>query len=481
MRGRQEPYQAEAIMKSAKTTADRTGNWQVRVELPGTGPMRLQVTGKNTVTFRNVIAGDVWVCSGQSNMGMTMSWGVDNRQAEIEAADFPKIRLFTVKRTVAAEPTPILTGQWAECKPETVANFSAVAYFFGRHLHSELDVPIGLINTSWGGTPVESWMRAELLADDPDYESIRGRRAYYERSHPAAVKRYEEDLKKWEAGGRQGRRPRKPAEPQDNPWNPSGLYNGMIHPIIPFGIKGAIWYQGESNAGRAYQYRKLFPATIEDWRAQWGQGDFPFLFVQLANYHKLQQNPSEPQSWPELREAQTRALALPNTGMAVIIDIGEAADIHPGNKQDVGRRLGLAAQAIAYGQDIVYSGPMFDKVEFRGSKAAITFHHTGGGLTARDVELDDFVEQDGSNVPTKVPLKGKLGGFAVAGVDKKFVWAKATIEADKVVAWSDEVPEPVAIRYGWADNPACNLYNKEGLPASPFRTDDWPGVTIGKN
>jgi len=255
----------------------------------------------------------------------------------------------------------------------------------------------------------------------------------------------------------------------------------MIHPLIPFAVKGAIWYQGESNAGRAYQYRKLFPAMITDWRKQWKQGDFPFLFVQLANYRALQKNPSEAQTWPELREAQTMTLKLPATGMAVITDVGEAADIHPGNKQAVGRRLALAARHIAYGQDIVYSGPMFDSVKFQDGRAVVTFKNVGGGLVARDVELEDVVRENGRNVTVKVPVKGELKGFAVAGEDKKFAWAEATIDGDTIVLTSPEVPHPVAVRYGWADNPACNLFNKEGLPASPFRTDDWPGVTAGKN
>ena len=255
--------------------------------------------------------------------------------------------------------------------------------------------------------------------------------------------------------------PRKPQPPhisQNNPNVPTVLHNAMIHPLVPYGIRGAIWYQGESNASRAYQYRTLFPTMIHDWRTKWGQGDFPFLFVQLANWQAVKPKPAD-DNWAELREAQLMTLALPNTGMAVTIDIGEADDIHPRNKQDVGKRLGLAARRVAYGEKIVYSGPIYRSMRVEGNTVRLRFDHVGSGLVAKG---------------------GPLTGFAIAGADRKFVWADARIDGDTVVVSNDKVPSPVAVRYAWAINPVCNLYNKEGLPASPFRTDSWPGVTEGK-
>jgi sialate O-acetylesterase len=251
----------------------------------------------------------------------------------------------------------------------------------------------------------------------------------------------------------------RPPLPVNNQNAPTALYNGMLAPLIPYSIQGAIWYQGESNAGQAYQYRRLFPAMIQNWRNDWNEGDFPFLFVQLANFMAAKPDPSD-SAWAELREAQTMTLALPNTGMAVIIDIGDANDIHPKNKQDVGKRLALWALAKTYGKKLVYSGPIYKSMRIEGHNIILRFDHVGGGLVAMGGE----------------PLKG----FAITGADRKFVWADARIDGQTVVASSDKVPEPVAVRYGWADNPVCNLYDKEGLPATPFRTDDWPGVTANK-
>jgi sialate O-acetylesterase len=325
-------------------------------------------------------------------------------------------------------------------------------------------VPIGLIHTSWGGTPSEAWTRREILEKEPDAAPILERHDEAVAKYPEAKKEYEQKVEEWKKTAEQAKSENKPA-PQ-RPWpplgpghshSPSGLYNAMLAPLIPYGIKGAIWYQGETNAGRAYQYRKLFPAMIKNWRNDWGQGDFPFLFVQLANYMAVKPEPVE-SYWAELREAQLMTLDLPNTGMAVIIDIGEADDIHPRNKQDVGKRLALWSLAKSYGKELVYSGPIFKSMTIKNGKAILNFDHVGGGLIARPNE----------------PLKG----FAIAGADRKFVWADAKIEGNQIVVSSDKVINPVAVRYAWADNPVCNLYNKEGLPASPFRTDDWPGVTI---
>lgn len=444
-------------------TAARNGKWIYKMNPPEAGgPYEMTLSGKNTITIKNILVGEVWVCSGQSNMQMAVR-SSNNATEEIAAANYPNIRLFTVQRKVAQEPQSDCTGNWTSCSPETVPGFSAVGYFFGRELRQKLDVPVGLIHTSWGGTPAEAWTRRGVLKSDMDFRPILERYDTAVKRYPQAKKEYEKKVEEWKQavekakaeGTNPPRRPRSPFGP-GHPHSPSGLYNAMIAPLIPYGIQGAIWYQGESNAGRAYQYRKLFPAMIKNWRTDWGQGDFPFLFVQLANFMAVKPDPGE-SSWAELREAQLMTLALPNAGMATIIDIGEADDIHPKNKQDVGKRLALWALAKTYGKDLVYSGPLYKSMEKKGNQVVLHFDHIGSGLVAGGGE--------------------SLKGFAIAGADRKFVWADAHIEGDTVVVSSDQVPEPVAVRYAWADNPVCNLYNKEKLPASPFRTDQWPGVT----
>jgi len=445
--------------------ADETGKWQFAMAAPVVGgPYTITFEGKNTVTVKNILAGQVWVCSGQSNM----EWPVRNSansELEIANAKYPSIRLFTVEKAVADQPQEDCKGKWVECNPETVPGFSAVAYFFGRELHQALDQPIGLINTSWGGTPAEAWTSLPMLEENPNFEPILTRYKDAVAAYPQAMAKYKEDLGKWneaaakaKAEGKPtpGNRPGAPFGP-GHPHSPAGLYNGMIAPLMPYTISGAIWYQGESNAGRAYQYRELFPTMIKSWWNNWGQGDFPFLFVQLANFMEVKDTPGE-SAWAELREAQMMTLDIPNTGMAVIIDIGEAKDIHPKNKQDVGKRLALWALANTYDKDVVYSGPLYKSMEKNGDKILLHFDHCDGGLVAKGGE----------------PLKG----FAIAGEDRKFVWANATIEGNTVVVTSSEVANPLAVRYAWADNPVCNLYNKAGLPASPFRTDTWPGVTV---
>lgn len=447
-------------------TADRTGKWTFTINPPSTaGPHEITFSGKNTIKIKNILVGEVWVCSGQSNMQWSVRQSA-NAEQEIAEADYPNVRLFSVERKVADKPQTDCTGSWSECSPETVPGFSAVAYFFGRELHKELNVPIGLIHTSWGGTPAEAWTRRGVLESEADCMPILQRFDEAIAKYPEEKKKYDESLIQWkeavEKAKAEGKEPpRRPAPPfgPGNPHSPAGLYNAMVAPLIPYGIQGAIWYQGESNADRAYQYRKLFPAMIKNWRADWGQGDFPFLFVQLANFTAIEPEPVD-SAWAELREAQLMTLALPNTGMAVIIDIGEANDIHPKNKQDVGKRLALWALAKTYGKDLVYSGPIYKSMRIEGDKIVLDFEHIGSGLVAGGGE----------------PLKG----FAVAGADHKFVWADAKIDGKTVVVSSTEVSEPAAVRYGWANNPICNLYNKEGLPASPFRTDDWPGITGDK-
>ena len=467
-------------------TADKNGKWSLVMTPPKTaGPYEMTFSGKNTTTIKNILVGEVWVCSGQSNMQMSVRTSA-NAEQEIAEADYPNIRLFTVQRKVAEQPQTDCVGSWQLCSPQTIPGFSAVAYFFGRELHQRLDVPVGLIHTSWGGTPAEAWTRRDVLESEADCAPILQRFDEAIANYPEAKKEYDENINKWKEAAEKAKsegkeppkRPRPPFGP-GNPHSPAGLYNAMIAPLIPYGIQGAIWYQGESNAGRAYQYRTLFPAMITNWRTDWSQGDFPFLFVQLANFMAVSPEPVD-SAWAELREAQLMTLALRNMGMAVIIDIGEANNIHPKNKQDVGKRLALWALAKTYGKKLVYSGPIYklmkiekhdilrhaiargEKIEKRDTECVIRlfFDHVGNGLVARGGE----------------PLKG----FAVAGADRKFVWADAKIDGNTVVVSSDEVSKPAAVRYGWANNPVCNLYNKEGLPASPFRTDEWPGITVDK-
>jgi sialate O-acetylesterase len=575
----------------------RDGKWKVKLpSFDYGGPYTMTVSGRNKIVFDNVMIGEVWIASGQSNMEWQLSQS-KNAEEEIAAAAYPNIRLFQVPRTVAQFPQDdISSGEWKACTPENVAGFSAVAYFFGRELHRKLNVPIGLIHSSWGGTVAETWISTETIENDPDFaEPLKNLRSMdmetYEQEQRERVKQlfggkipaedsglvngqpvwsaidlddgnwkslvvpkyweeqgyaqidgvawYRKEIKlteeqskstatlhlgkvddsdiTWingiEVGKTEGFYDKdriytidaKYLRPGPNmlvvrvhdtggnggiwgdpknqflaigsekveisgDWNfriskatissvnvgpnsyPTLLFNGMINPIVPYGIKGAIWYQGESNATRAKQYQRIFPALITDWRKHWNQGDFPFLFVQLANYMKAPEIPGE-SAWAELREAQTMTLSLPNTGMAVAIDIGEANDIHPRNKQDVGLRLSLNALKIAYGKDIVHSGPVFKSVEIKDNKAVVTFDHVGSGLMVKD-------------------RYGYVKGFTLAGTDGKHHWAKAQIISNnQIEIWADAVLNPVAIRYGWADNPDdVNLYNKEGLPAIPFRS-----------
>ncbi len=588
--------------RSATTRANAEGKWQVRLgPFSAGGPFTLTVQGEEIVTLTNVLVGDVWICSGQSNMEMGI--GAINAPEDIAQANYPHIRLYTVPKKVALQAETNVMSAWQVCTPETVAaggwgGFTAVGYFFGRDLHRELDVPIGLIHTSWGGTIAEAWTSAKALKKMPDFapaveaiEQMAGKdapdlhqliEAWYQKNDPgsAAVPGWADaDFKdgewqtmtlptQWETAGLaefdgivwfrkefelpaawagkdawlnlgpiddrdttyvngvavggldswlDGRRYRVPGQllksgrnviavrvldtggsggvygkPSDlklsldgdnsstpislaGPWRylastplakttsqPPGtasnnpnvvtvLYNGMIAPLVPFGIKGAIWYQGESNAGRGRQYRTLLPTMITDWRSRFGVGKFPFFIVQLANFMAPKPEPSE-SAWAEVREAQLMtAQKLPKTGLAVAIDIGEAKDIHPKNKQEVGRRLALSALAIAYGRDLEYAGPVYRSMKTKGNQVRLRFDHVGGGLVAKG----------------GAPLQG----FAIAGADNKFVWADAVIDGKNVVVSSPQIDKPVAVRYGWADNPVCNLYNQDGLPASPFRTD----------
>lgn len=403
--------------KGGSATADEQGKWMVRLPpLPAGGPFTMTVKGNNTIMLDDVLVGEVWVCSGQSNMEWPVSKS-DNAEQEIAAADHPRIRLFHVERKKADSEQADVQGAWQICTPETVATFSAVAYYFGRDLEQRLDVPIGLIQSAWGGTPAEHWTPQAAFAADPSLAETS--------QHPHA---------------------------QNVMQTPSVLYNGMIAPLAPFAIQGVIWYQGESNVPMADHYKKLFTSMISSWRRAWGQGDFPFLYVQIApwKYENIKDWPTG--ASPRLREAQLKSLELKNTAMVVTMDIGDVDDIHPTNKQEVGRRLALAARALAYGEDLVYSGPIFKSMQIDGNKCTLQFDQAAGGLASKS---------------------GDLNGFEIAGEDRKFVPAVAQIKGETVVVESAEVPKPVAVRYAWKDDAQPNLFNAAGLPASPFRTDDW--------
>lgn len=598
--------------QKASTTANRDGKWQTKVgPLEVGGPYTMTITGPKTVTFSNILVGDVWICSGQSNMEMGIG-NVNNAEEEMNSGDYPKIRLFAQPRLVAGEPVQATGGSWQVCSPTALrtdgiwGGFSATGYFFGRKLHQDLGVPIGLIHTSWGGTVAQAWTNAKELGDKlpefrpfiqqldearkqklvaqktkvdpfaawyakndkgssttPGWESTNlddsgwksaevpgffQKSGYPEFDNVMSVVWYRKTVEvpqgatgeatlkfladdndtAWVNGVKVGSTdgyniPRKykvpagvlkpgknviairvtdtsapggiygdptnilletsesapialrgqwklklgtvitaqnplPATIQDNPNFPTVLYNGMIYPIIPFGIKGAIWYQGESNAGQAYQYRTLLPTMIQSWRNTWHEGDFPFYIVQLAGFGAKPDQPGN-DAWAELREAQwMTAQSVRNAGIATAIDIGESRDIHPKNKQEVGRRLALVAEAQAFKMPVEAFGPVYRSMKVEGSKIRLNFNHAEGGLSAKN---------------------GPLIGFAIAGDDHKWYWADAQVDGNTVVVSSSNVPHPVAVRYSWATYYESNLYNQAGLPAFPFRTDNWPGITGG--
>ncbi|MDX1932978.1 MAG: sialate O-acetylesterase [Capsulimonadales bacterium] len=597
----------EVAGKRASGVADATGRWMAKLPpLPVGGPYSLKVTGPETRELTNILVGDVWVCSGQSNMEQGVAISADPEK-EIAAADYPQIRLLTVAHQVALSPQDTFVGRWAVCSPKTIASggwggFSATAYYFGRELNTRLKIPIGLIHTSWGGTIAEAWTSEEALNGLEDFRP-RVAQVVAERANRTTPEEFRKQVADWWARNDPGMKGdwRNPETADADwktmalpgPWEDRGLpgfdgivwfrrtvevpgdvagkeavlrlgpiddrdvtfvngvrvgstdlynidreykipagtlkpgrnviavsvldtggagglvgmpenlslsfggdstislagdwkyqvgeelkklpplpariggedpnvstvlYNGMVAPLIPLAIKGAIWYQGESNAGRAFQYRSLLPTLIRDWRRRFGVGEFPFYIVQLANWQARQTQPGD-DAWAELREAQAMtARTVGNSGMAVTIDIGEAEDIHPKNKQDVGKRLALQALKKTYGQkNLVASGPVYTGMTKANGEIRLKFDEVGGGLIVRG---------------------GALEGFAIAGQDRRWVWAEARIDGRDVVVSSSKVPEPVAVRYAWGINPLGNLFNAEGLPASPFRTDDWPGITV---
>jgi len=434
-------------------TADKLGRWSAFLP-PGRegGPFTLAVEGRNRIQLTDILVGDVWIASGQSNM----EWPVgrsDNGEEEGKAARHPRIRLFRVEHRVSDYPLEdVDAAPWVECSPESVADFSAVAYFFGRDLETRLNIPIGLIESNWGGTPVDAWTSLDAIARDASLMPAIAAWAAMMNAQSSTLLEQQRRIEEWrrsvQAAEAKGTPP--PGQPwfpnMENSWQPAGLYNAMIAPLTRFPIRGAIWYQGESNASadRSPIYARLFQTMILDWRRAWDQGDFPFLFVQLANYKT-----SPESTWPELREAQLQTLGLTKTGMAVAIDIGNPDDIHPRNKQVVGKRLALAARAIEYGEGVEYSGPLFRQAVPEEGTIRVYFEHAASGLVARG---------------------GELKGFEISGADGRFQPAAAVIDGTSLVVSSPSVSAPIQVRYGWADNPSCNLYNADGLPASPFRS-----------
>lgn len=433
------------------TTADGNGDWQVFLDpLAVGGPYELTIRGSNEVRFSDVLVGEVWVCSGQSNM----QWWIkltNDPDLERIAANSPQIRMINFPQTGSQEVIWSHDRPWQVCSPETVSDFSAVGYLFARQLHQSLQVPIGMINNAWGGSSCEGWIDRNLLASDNRYVALMERWSMKEKEYADLASRSE--LNELESKRLQGLK-----DELSGNARPGNIYNGVLKSHLGYGIRGVIWYQGESNAKRAYQYRDMFPLMISNWRKEWGQGEFPFYWVQLADYRDENPNPME-SDWAELREAQTMTMSkLSRTGEAVIIDIGEGKDIHPKNKADVARRLARWALANEYGIDIPFRSPQFKSMEKHGTEVILTFEHIGNGWRPFDVP--------------------DPRGFAIAGTDRKFVWAKAKIlEDNRVAVSSEQVPEPMAVRYAWADNPVCNMYSQNGLPLTPFRTDDWPGVT----
>ncbi len=416
----------EFANKTYKTTVSLDGSWKISLnELSAGGPYDMVIKGKNIRTIKSILIGDVWFCGGQSNMEYTIN-KFPYASEEIKIANYPNIRLFTAAPQISLTNKDI-KGIWQAAQGENIKNFSATAYFFGRYVHNQLNIPIGLISSSYSGSSIEAWIDKDSLIKDQDFsENIN---KLYNSLAPEGM----QNLTKL---------------------TPTGLYNGMVASIIPFSIKGIIWYQGEANVERAEQYKRLFPLLINNWRKKWALGDFPFLFVQLANYLKEKPEPGQ-SKWAELREAQTKALSLPNTALVTAIDIGDANNIHPQNKQEVGRRLGISAMKTAYGQNINSSGPIYKSISYADNKIIISFDNTGKGLMAID------------NSPM-------LKGFAISDSHKKFYWANAYIEGNSVIVSANNIINPVAVRYAWADNPGfLNLYNKDGFPAIPFRTDNW--------
>lgn len=459
--------------------ADSAGRWLVelaprpRTDLDHPNPMTITVSGPataKTISIEDVLVGEVWLCTGQSNMA-TCVRDANGGQEALAAADLPAIRLFDrVPYATEAEPrTDVEDGSWRVCSPDHAAIFSAVGYYFGRKVHEKTGAPLGLISCTLGGTAIEAWISRQALEPLESADPLLKR---YEESLPGYEQRYSEYRKlldvvvdarnKARARGEEWWKIPEPGEPfgPHHRYAPACVYNAMIHPLENLSLRGTIWYQGESSADRGELHRYLLPALIGDWRRHFRNESMPFGIVQLPNINPRKPEPSQSE-WAELREAQFLAARnVPHTGLAVTIDVGDANDLHPGNKKDVGERLARWALGAVYGLETVASGPLFAGMAIEGNAIRLRFDHVADGLTSND--------------------GNPLAGFAVSGEDRKFVWATATIDGPTILVHSDAVPWPVAARYGWADNPACNLVNSAGLLASPFRTDDWPEITTGR-
>ncbi len=442
--------------------ADADGRWRADLpSMPAGGPHELVVTGVNTVRVTNVMVGEVWLCGGQSNMGIRLA-EIKNGGSEASATNYPDLRLFVMQKLPSEKPRHFKERQgkviWGYWQPDKLQiDYAAIPHFFGQAVSSNLNVPVGIINMAVGGTPIETWCSAETLASDDAYAHILARWEKILADYPAAQSVFEEKFKAWQAAAERAKAENRSPPPRPAPPlgplhkdRPSNLYNGVIHPLMPLAIRGVIWYQGEANTRDAKTYGKLFPAMIRDWRRAWGQGDFPFIFVQLPEYQPLQRTPNDPAPWAELREAQALALAEPRTGMAVALGLGDAQNIHPLQKPAVAHRLWLAAAAVAYELPVVAGGPRFKSMAVKNGELRLRFESAGSGLAARD---------------------GKLEGFALAGADGKYVWAEARLDGDTVALRHPAVPAPRSVRYAWANNPVWSLTNREGLPAAPFRAE----------
>jgi len=446
--------------KSAEAGAD--GKWTVKLDAVSASdaPQTLTISGTGKKEIQDVLVGEVWMCSGQSNMGFTLN-GDWNGDIEAAASKLPNLRLLRVPLVGTQDLQNDFRGQWKASTPESAASFSAVGFFFGRYLHRILGVPVGLIDNSWGGSAAEAWVRRASIEKDPRFKTLMENTVKQEQllesesakaEDEAQAAKWKEESEKAKAEGKPA--PRRPQSKRD--WlagnaRPGNIFAGVVHPTLGYGLKGVIWYQGESNAGRAREYADLFPFVIEQWRKEWNQGDFPFYWVQLANFMAQKPEPGE-SAWAELRESQTQTLKFPNTGQAVIIDLGEGKDIHPKNKHDVAARLVRWALVKDYGMRFPYRSPEFKSLEISGNTATVTFDCFGSSL--RPFGVNEAV------------------GFAVCGEDKVWHWAKGVVRGnEKVELSSDQVAKPIAARYAWADNPVCNLFSKDGLPVTPFRTD----------
>jgi sialate O-acetylesterase len=439
------------------TRADANGRWRIDLKPlhADDRPAELKVSAKNTIVVRDILVGEVWLASGQSNMEFKLRSSQGGAEA-IAAANLPLIRHIRLAHQVADEPTGTSRGEWQVTTPETAPDYTAVGFYFAREISQTIKTPVGIIHNSWGGTPIESWMSTESLASDPDFKVVGERWAKALAQYPDKKAKYDDDLAAWtreqaaaKAAGKEfsKRKPDAPGGPGHR-YTPSGLYNGMIYPLAPYALRGVIWYQGENNASRAVEYRKLFPALIHGWRESFGQGDIPFYWVQLANYESPYGGPD---SWAFLREAQDRALALPNTGQAVTIDLGDPTNIHPKNKSDVGHRLALVALTRTYRQSGEFSGPRFESLMVEGDSMRVRLSHATGLIVRGEAP----------------PM------FELAGPDKRFVPAAVRIEDEMLVVTATGVSNPVAVRYAWRNNPLANVYNGAGLPLVPFRSDSW--------